>query len=101
LLVFASPTKRCSILAVTAEGKLFLEEARKILEQADEAVAKTRALARGEFGELHISYASSPTTELLPPALATFQHSVPHVSVSLTAANRACEFFSAALSRHP
>jgi DNA-binding transcriptional LysR family regulator len=70
-------------VALTAEGKLFLEEARKILEQTDEVVAKTRALARGEFGELHIGYAPSPTTELLPPALANFQRTVPRVSVRL------------------
>ena len=70
-------------VALTAEGKLFLDEARRILERTDEAVAKTRALSRGEFGELHIGYAPSPTTELLPPALAIFQRSVPHVSVRL------------------
>jgi DNA-binding transcriptional LysR family regulator len=56
-------------VALTAEGKLFLEE--------------VRALARGEFGELHIGYAPSPTVEILPPALAAFQKAVPRVKVLL------------------
>jgi DNA-binding transcriptional LysR family regulator len=41
---------------LTAEGKLFLEEARAILKRADESVAKVRALARGELGELQVGY---------------------------------------------
>ncbi len=70
-------------VALTAEGKLFLEEARDILKRTDEAVEKTRSLARGEFGELHIGYSPSPTVEILPPALGTFQKSVPRVTVRL------------------
>jgi DNA-binding transcriptional LysR family regulator len=37
---------------LTEEGKLFLAEARAVLNTVDEAVTKVRALARGEFGEL-------------------------------------------------
>jgi DNA-binding transcriptional LysR family regulator len=65
------------------EGKLFLEELRELLKCADESVEKVRALARGEYGELHIGYAPSPTVEILPPALAAFQKSVPRVKVLL------------------
>jgi len=36
---------------------------------------KVRALARGEYGELHIGYAPSLTVEILPPALAAFSKS--------------------------
>jgi len=70
-------------VALTAEGKLFLEEARALLKRADEAVEKTRALARGEFGELPVGYSPSPTVELLPPALGAFQKAVPRVTVRL------------------
>jgi DNA-binding transcriptional LysR family regulator len=66
-----------------AEGKLFLEELRELLKCADESVEKVRALARGEYGELHVGYAPSPTVEILPPALAAFQKSVPRVKVLL------------------
>jgi len=68
---------------LTAEGRLFLEEVRELLKHADQSVEKVRALARGEYGELHIGYAPVPTTEILPPALAAFQKAVPRVKVLL------------------
>ena len=64
-------------VTLTAEGKLFLEEVRELLKHAYESVERVRALARGEYGELHIGYAPSPTVEILPPALAAFQKSGP------------------------
>ena len=68
---------------LTAEGKLFLEEVRMLLNQADGSVEKVRALARGQYGELHVGYAPVPTTEILSPALAAFQKTAPRVKVSL------------------
>ncbi len=70
-------------VTLTAEGRLFLDEVRELLKRADESVEKVRALARGEYGELHIGYAPSPTVEMLPPALAAFQKAVPRVKVLL------------------
>src|SRR5215475_13158232 len=70
-------------VTLTAEGKLFLEEVRDLLKRADESVRKVRALARGEYGELHIGYSPTPTIEILPPALAAFQKAVPGVQVLL------------------
>jgi DNA-binding transcriptional LysR family regulator len=70
-------------VTLTAEGKLFLEEAGDLLKRADASVEKVRSLARGEYGELHIGYAPSPTVEILPPALAAFQKSVPRIKVVL------------------
>ena len=70
-------------VTLTAEGKLFLDEARELLKRADESVKKVRALARGEYGELHIGYSPTPTIEILPPALAAFQKTVPGVQVLL------------------
>src|SRR6266853_303525 len=70
-------------VTLTAEGKLFLEQVRDLLKQTDESVERVRALARGEYGELHIGYAPVPTTEILPPALAAFQKAVPRVKVLL------------------
>jgi DNA-binding transcriptional LysR family regulator len=70
-------------VTLTAEGKLFLEEARGILRSTEDSVEKVRALARGEFGELHVGYSPSPTVEILPPALAAFQRLAPRVSVRL------------------
>jgi DNA-binding transcriptional LysR family regulator len=70
-------------VTLTAEGNLFLEEVDGLLKHADEAVEKVRALARGEYGELHLGYSPVPTAEILPPALAAFRKAVPHVKVFL------------------
>src|SRR6267142_6390734 len=70
-------------VTLTAEGKLFLEEVRGLLKRADESVEKVRSLARGEYGELHVGYAPSPTVEILPPTLAAFQKYAPRVKVLL------------------
>jgi len=68
---------------LTAEGKLFLAEARDLTVRAAESVDRVRALARGEYGELHVGYAPSPTAEILPPALAAFQKLAPGVKLVL------------------
>src|SRR5258706_6663611 len=70
-------------VTLTAEGKLFLEKTRNLLKLADEFVEQVRALARGEYGELHVGYAPAPTVEILPPALAAFQKAFPRVRVLL------------------
>src|SRR5215475_184102 len=70
-------------VTLTAEGKLFLAAAREALSHIDESVEKVRALARGEYGELHVGYAPIPTAEILPPALAAFRKAVPRVKLSL------------------
>ena len=47
-------------VTLTAEGRFFLDEVRELLKRADESVEKVRALARGEYGELHVGYVPSP-----------------------------------------
>jgi LysR family transcriptional regulator, benzoate and cis,cis-muconate-responsive activator of ben and cat genes len=46
-------------------------------------VERARALARGEYSELHIGYSAIPTAEILPAALAAFRRAVPRVKVLL------------------
>jgi DNA-binding transcriptional LysR family regulator len=70
-------------VTLTAEGKLFLEEAQGILQRADESVSKVRALARGEFGELQVGYVPPLDLHILPRALAEFQKTTPGVKVVL------------------
>ena len=88
-------------VTLTAEGKLFLGEVRELLKRADESVAKVRALAGSEYGELHVSYAPSPSVEILPRSLAAFQKAVPRArSQSLRLAqNQSSENNSAVNSR--
>jgi DNA-binding transcriptional LysR family regulator len=70
-------------VTLTAEGKLFLAEVKDLLTRAEESIEKVRALARGEYGELHVGYAPTPTSEILPRALAAFQKVAPRVQVVL------------------
>jgi DNA-binding transcriptional LysR family regulator len=68
---------------LTEEGKLFLAEARGLLKGADESIAKVRALARGEFGELQVGCLPPLDLHILPRALAEFQRTTPGVKVVL------------------
>src|SRR6478672_6062216 len=70
-------------VSLTAEGKLFLEEARELLKRADESVERVRALACGEYWELQVGYSATPSWEILPDALATFRKAVPRVKLIL------------------
>jgi DNA-binding transcriptional LysR family regulator len=70
-------------LKLTSAGKVFLTEARAVLQRADEAVKTTRATVTGALGELHVGYAPSPTSRFLPPALRLFQAESPNVRVKL------------------
>jgi DNA-binding transcriptional LysR family regulator len=70
-------------VSLTAEGKLFLEEARELLKRTGESVKKVRTLAREEYGELHVGYMPTHTVEILPPGLAAFRKSMPHANVLL------------------
>src|ERR1700761_1528028 len=52
---------------LTAAGRVFLAEARAVLQRADEAVLAARAVATGKRGEIHVGYAPSLTVQILPP----------------------------------
>jgi DNA-binding transcriptional LysR family regulator len=68
---------------VTRAGKVFLREARAVLQRAEQAVMKARVAAEGVRAELHIGYAPSPTVRLLPRTLRLFQAAHPRVRVKL------------------
>jgi DNA-binding transcriptional LysR family regulator len=70
-------------IRLTEAGKFFAGEANAVLARAEEAVKTVRAVGRGEMGELRVGYAPSPTTEILPRALAAFQKAAPRVCVTL------------------
>ena len=70
-------------LRLTGAGRVFLEEARRVLQHAEEAVKKARLVAGSTAGELNIGYAPSLTVQILPPALRKFQETFPKVRVSL------------------
>ncbi len=70
-------------LKLTDAGKIFLIEAKSVLQRADDAVKKARAVAENVGGELHVGYAPSLTVKILPQALRAFQTQFPKVRVAL------------------
>lgn len=70
-------------VSLTDAGRVFLKEARAVLDHADSAVKKARAVATGAHGELHVGYSPTPTARILPPTLRAFQAAMPNVRVKL------------------
>lgn len=70
-------------LRLTEAGRVFLSEARAVIERAEEAVRNARAVAEGIRGEIHVGYAPSLTLQILPKALRAFQARLPNVRVAL------------------
>src|SRR5437879_3710416 len=68
---------------LTDAGRAFLDNARALLQNADEAVTKARAVASAEPTELHVGYSPTPTAEILPKTLRAFQRAMPNVHVRL------------------
>ena len=58
---------------LTDAGRIFLSEARAVLQRVAEAVQTVKAVNSGEKGELHVGYAPPLTTKLLPQAMRLFQ----------------------------
>ena len=70
-------------IRLTEAGRVFLTEARMILQRVEGAVRMAEEVAGGKRGEIHIGYAPSLTVELLPRALKYFRKSNPGVCVRL------------------
>jgi len=68
---------------LTDAGRLFLKEARAVLERTDEAVANVRGFAQAGETELHVGYSPLPGARIVPAALRAFQQAMPNVHVKL------------------
>jgi DNA-binding transcriptional LysR family regulator len=68
---------------LTEAGRVFLNEAREVLQRAEDAVRTARAIASGGRGELQVGYAPTLTARLLPATLRGFQAELPRVRVKL------------------
>ncbi|MCE0462959.1 LysR family transcriptional regulator [Pseudomonas uvaldensis] len=65
-------------------GRLFLEEARRVLAQVDKAADVARRAQLGELGELKIGFTSSaPFNSTIPQAIFTFRQRYPAVHLTL------------------
>jgi len=70
-------------IRLTEAGRIFLVEARKILQHADEAVKLVKTVALGKRGQIHVGYTATPTAEILPRTMRVFQRTHPHIRVDL------------------
>jgi DNA-binding transcriptional LysR family regulator len=68
---------------LTDAGRVFLAEAESVLDHVQSAVEKARPKAGRMEGKLHLGYAPSPSVEVLPRALRSFQTKYPGVRVIL------------------
>jgi DNA-binding transcriptional LysR family regulator len=75
--------RRARALSLTVAGRKFLEEARSVLRHAEEAVARTKSWSETGIRELHVGYAPSPTTRILPRALEVFREKNPKIQLHL------------------
>jgi len=70
-------------LRLTDAGKTFLDQARAVLQRADDAVKAAQAVAHAPPAVIQVGYAPSLTVRILPPALRLFQAKFPNVRVAL------------------
>src|SRR5258708_8829122 len=82
-LGFSLRERTAKSVRLTDAGRAFLDNARALLQNADEAVTKARAVASAEPTELHVGYSPTPTAEILPKTLRAFQAAMPNVHVRL------------------
>jgi LysR family transcriptional regulator, benzoate and cis,cis-muconate-responsive activator of ben and cat genes len=70
-------------VSLTDAGRLFLKEARAVLERTDEAVQSVRAFAQAGETELQVGYSPALRVRIVSPALHAFQQAMPQVHVKL------------------
>src|SRR5438046_3524082 len=70
-------------VGLTEAGRTFLDEARAVLQRADEGVKKARAVATASETDLHVGYSPTPFAQILPKTLRGFQRAMPKVHVRL------------------
>jgi DNA-binding transcriptional LysR family regulator len=75
--------RKAKAVRLTETGRLFLHEARAVVQRAGEAAQMAKAIASGQHGEIHVGYAPSLTVQILPRALRFFHEANPGVRVQL------------------
>ncbi|MEG0183723.1 MAG: LysR substrate-binding domain-containing protein [Stenotrophomonas sp.] len=70
-------------LGLTTAGQTLLVEARATLQQAEQALQRTRESAAGQTGSLRVGYVGSALYGRLPGLIRRFRHAFPHVQLHL------------------
>src|SRR6266853_4506991 len=72
---------------LSAAGKLFLEDARRILQTVDEATARAARVARGQTGTLRVGFAENASWHgIVPDSFRRFRERQPDAELQLTPA---------------
>src|SRR5881227_1496874 len=82
-LGFSLLERTAKSVRLTDAGRAFLDNARALLQNADDAVTKARAVANAEPSELHVGYSAENTVDILPKTLRAFKQAMPNVHVRL------------------
>lgn len=69
--------------SLTGAGRILLDQAPRLLQQAQDLKERLRDLSQGVEGEIRIGGTISAASTFLPPILAEFRRSYPAVSLSL------------------
>lgn len=81
-LGFALLVRTAKSVRLTEAGRVFLREAREVMQRMELGVKNARAASEGKQ-EIHVGYAPSLTTQILPKALRALQKDVPGARVIL------------------
>jgi DNA-binding transcriptional LysR family regulator len=68
---------------LTPAGKIFLQEAREVVQRLDDAITLTRRAALGQVGTLRIGFISTAAAILMPPLVKKFRERYQHVELEL------------------
>src|SRR5207237_4364053 len=80
-LGFSLLERTAKSVRLTDAGRAFLDNARALLQNADDAVTKARAIANAETTELQVGYSAENTVEILPNTFRAFQQAMPNMHV--------------------
>jgi DNA-binding transcriptional LysR family regulator len=80
---FALFERTAKSVSLTNAGRIFLDDARALLKQAQEAVKKAHDVAHAGETELRVGYSPTPTARMLPEILRIYQRAMPNVHVKL------------------
>lgn len=78
-------TKRS--VRLTIAGQAFMAEAQQILNYIDRAVLTTQMTARGEMGQLRVSFTASALRDIVPKIVREFRDCYPEVQLTMTEQN--------------
>ena len=70
-------------VALTDAGRCFLPKARKLLQDAEDALSETQAAIEGRAGTLRIGFGIASVTDILPRTILRFRKLYPDVELQM------------------